>query len=1643
MLNQTHNRRLSRSLTEEKRHYKLFKSGKLWLAAGISLTLLGAIGISTTTPVHAATALATTQVLASIQNRSAATMPTGGYTVILSAGLHAPTWSAADFVVSATGSNTYSVTLSQAGLSALQAANPAVDVTAATVKAGTLTLAQTATNNTRQVSATTQQATASNATVASQPTKASEAPNQDQSASTGAVPTNQQPATTKLGDADDAAVAQAKVRAQTAYATTGQPQVLTRTAAPATESAKVSLSSTAVGYGSGQQSLTITYTMTNATAGDDFTITVPAPNAVLTWSDTDVAKLAPAIGTTTITPNSDGSHTITNHFTTSVAGDTIQEISIGLNDNYPAQSKPIDSVGTQTNTVSFAVNGVDQPKLTFTTTVTPTATPSDVTRANPNAKAVSAVNPNTEYVYDFAVNEANGVRDNTTTSGPVNSAVNYGTTITIPVPTGFTLDEALTKTINNFDDETTITQPTGASGDIIITVPKGSGNQGYQSRPPYKLAGSFVDPTTTANQTLTAAGVATVVQQVDETGTTLTFKSKNPWQETLLGTASTADLKLEVAAHGNSLQNGDKLILDDDPTNDPTDLASYSFKYQAPAATSDATITLAIPDGFDAHGIIVPTSDTNTNVYMAGTTSYSYTLTLADGAKETGTVAPGGTINSQASSPIRQAVLTPNLLASGAESGTFKLLGTLSAKYDSGAAVKNGDQLTTSISIAVPDHDAIISKYTETVATPTGALHLYYEQNSKTPGEDGGLFSIYGNNPGFGQTTNLVFEPILYYVLPSAVSVASVSGTQDAKVTQQLLPDGQVVVKIDYTGTGESIDVGIDTWSNNIVRVTNNSDALPGTYPWTSYVTSSTTPLSETTKVTDPTQTLGDTAAVALSEGSGNWVIEQAATIMSASLAQGDEVVPVTSATLDKNSSNSLQFDVNVINTTSNVSNGTLVVNLPVKDDDQGSGYTLNLTGPIVLPTQFTTGDGSQVPLVATVLYKTSRADIVAGSSSADLDGFVPASAVNDWGEVRAVAIQFTNLPADTSTGRMVLTGTVANQVTLGGQTGYLQTRFYLPGANVSIADKTSGAARLTITGTETIPAQFHYVDAEGQDQIIALSDLTKTVNDNTDTLSNDYPTTQTALSSVDQALIPSGYQLRPNSLHLLDAAGHTVDAFGETVTTTMTGDVAQYELDAVAKLAVTYVDDANAGATVTVPSTTSTTISGVAGATGTYTVVVPAGYELAKNQAGTVSYTLKAGNNALTIHLVHATQATTVTTTRTIRYTLPANATVTTPVTVVQPVTWHVVTDVITGHSVATPTQNYAEVASPTLTGYTPNLATVSQSLLTPTTEPLVNTTVTVNYTADPVNLDVTYLDDVTGAKIVASGTTISGHTGEQGTYSVSVPAGYVLASKQAASVAYTLSPATSGLTIHLTHHVTHSQLTTTQTINYLVAGSATAPSAKTQQLTWQVATDDVAHTSVYTPQGQYATIDSPIVAGYTPDQESISLREAPVTSTPTNTIQTVTYTPNQQSATVTIATTNGRVLKQLTLNGKSDTLMPTGEVTDCLNSLLKAGYTILTDPFVDDVFDHDDATNQPFTIVMKAPTISALPVTMGSTKSAVLTKQSRRTLSSVKVAGETQRTERNSKQLPQTGEASNWLAMLGLGLLGLVGLTERRRHE
>ena len=96
--------------------------------------------------------------------------------------------------------------------------------------------------------------------------------------------------------------------------------------------------------------------------------------------------------------------------------------------------------------------------------------------------------PNYESIYQLAINETNGVAPGQDyqnslpyPSSKINSAVNYGTVITIPMPKGYVLDESATMQLNNFGDKTAITQD---GNNIIITVPKGSGTQTWNSGDP-------------------------------------------------------------------------------------------------------------------------------------------------------------------------------------------------------------------------------------------------------------------------------------------------------------------------------------------------------------------------------------------------------------------------------------------------------------------------------------------------------------------------------------------------------------------------------------------------------------------------------------------------------------------------------------------------------------------------------------------------------------------------------------------------------------------------------------------------------------------------------------------------------------------------------------------------------------------------------------------------------------------------------------------------------------------------------------------------------------------------------------------------------------------------------------------------------
>lgn len=1412
---QTKNTHLFHDTYTEKRHYKMFKSGKHWVVAGISLLFAGSMMFAAKPDaVHAATdtssSAANTQTSQTTAASSAAQNSDNNAVLLKSStAVSASADGAADSTAStansaadkqaatdSTGAQTSDAAKSNTAAADLTSQNQSTaaqsDAATDDAKASDTSAASSAADqSTNAASTSAAQATADSSAATSQ-SDATETQSADsstssvaaESTSTNAASTDTQ--VTNLGAATADQLNAAKTAAAATYVSTGQAQQVTAAAGESASTATIGVSATKVGYGyttkdengNLQQVFTITYNITNAVAGDVYTVTIPKDNGVLEFQG-KYGTLPSAQGTTTLTKNADGTSTVTDTFKEDVAGTTNLTIQYHLRTNYNAQVTPLNTIGDMNEEVWIAKNGTVVDTASFETSVKPSATPSAVTQVQVGNGTGTTVVPGSEYIYNFAVKEVSGVLDSAEyPSTLVNAAVNYGTTITIPVPAGFTLDEAATMSINSFDtgDTTTITQVGGAGGDITIIVPKGDGNQGSEGSSKtsgYKLVGTFADTQTASAQTLTASGVATMVQKWDDDGTnTYTVSNDTPWSVTLAGSDDTSvkTASSSITLRGNSSAQPTQLVLSDDVSYQY--LLTAAFQYQG-AATDGASITLTIPDGFNATAVQVPETASSATTYLPDTTSYTYTMILADGSTESGTVAAGSTVTST-NGAIRSITFAPNELSGWSTTGTpnltntlnissttnktvdgsfFEVIGTLSSTYDDGSAVKNGDAFTATATITTPDTDPVTQSVTQTVTTPVSVATAYVYQGNENAGEEGGYFALLGSTSIANMTTSKIYEPILYYVLPSAVTVESVTGTQDAKVTQDPSDDGRIIVTIDYTGTGESVDMSTGTGDNNVVKVINNADAMSGEYPYDLYIYSPNTQLAQTTLVKDASLTGGHADAVQMMLGGGNWkwTILQATTTSQFTQAQGDDAAPVQNATADKNSTAQLSFDANIVNTAGDAGSAALVVNLPETGDKRGSQYTFDLTGPVTLPDTFTTTSGKTAVLSGTVLYSTSRNDLVASSTAADLTGYVTADQITDWSTVRSILIKLDSLPAQVSTGRIVFNGTVEDMVDQGQKTGKLETGLYLGSAKVAV-DSATDAATLEITGSSTIKARAHYVDDDGNDQYIDFTDLDQTLLDNTDTV----PELRSfVLSVAGTADIPTGYSLVSTPPTYVDSKNDGAPVAGATVTNADDGDYVQFELEASSvTLEVHYVDDT--GATVKIPGSAQSKITGKPGTTGKYTVVVPAGYMLAKDQSATPTYTLAVDSNKYTldIKLNRTVDYGTTSTTRIINY-VYADGSLAAP-TVTQTVDWNTMTVKVSGETYYTAQDAYYEQTSPTIAGYTASQATVAQVAVGPTTTAPTNAAnVTVTYTADTQNATVNFetSDGASLASVAISG--------------------------------------------------------------------------------------------------------------------------------------------------------------------------------------------------------------------------------------------------------------------------------------------------
>ncbi len=674
--------------------------------------------------------------------------------------------------------------------------------------------------------------------------------------------------------------------------------------------------------------------------------------------------------------------------------------------------------------------------------------------------------------------------------------------------------------------------------------------------------------------------------------------------------------------------------------------------------------------------------------------------------------------------------------------------------------------------------------------------------------------------------------------------------------------------------------------------------------------------MSNVTKVVDASVTDGDSNAVIAEGAPSLWQISTASVLIDVSLAQGNnDATAVNAGSSNTRGDTEMIFANSIVNTTTqNAVNPAVAINLPAKGDSQGSTYTFKLTGPVSVPEYFTVASGTGLATNATVLYSTNRYTN-RNATSIDTAGYLTENQVTDWSLIQSVIIEVADMTPVSSTGRIQFFGTVDDFITQSQTIGFTQSLFFVNGSSPLIEDK---AASLSISGTSTILARMHYVDSDGQDQYIDLSDMSKTLTDNVDTF-EETSFNLKKLSDIDTALIPDGYYLQLDDDGSLSKTivNSSLDNYGDNLPNETAefgsisqyyfdGDIVQYELlPDIQTATIEFVDDQDHYSVV--ESTTILQVKGKVDTTANWSVTsIPKGYVLSDGQSdsGTYTFTLDA-HQVVQIHLTHHVTDGTAQTNRTIMYVV-ANDQVVNPTTVTQVFNYKTVTDDVTGESYATAQNRYAAVDSPAIAGYTPDLTTVEASYPAPSaTDSLKDSEVMVTYAADQQSVTVEYVDDQNNGVVVGTPITMGSVTnGTVAWDSKTMPKGYVLSKGQSASGTHPVTAAANQVVqIHLTHHVTDGTAQTNRTIMYVVANDQVVnPTTVTQVFNYKTVTDDVTGESYATAQNRYAAVDSPVIAGCTPDLKTVEVSYPAPSATDSlkDREVTVTYTADQQSVTV-----------------------------------------------------------------------------------------------------------------------------------------------
>ena len=891
--------------------------------------------------------------------------------------------------------------------------------------------------------------------------------------------------------------------------------------------------------------------------------------------------------------------------------------SFGAGNTYTASSAliPENFIGDSEHNLKFDYyhdgNLVDTKNIKFFTSIYPKMEPR-ITRVS-NASTPTIL-PNRDYTYQLSLNSDDGVGNNSWSASQVHRAINYGTTIDIPLADNFKLNLDATRKLNKDNKLLDQFDYDDVNHQLVITVAKNHGSEFWRHEPSYQFVGQYqvADQNWSDNDMpMPSAGKVQIHTKLSDNGTQYMDYQCDSVSDKIIGKSnlsksSRIDLDLRSAWQGGTL------LLDNDQSDDP-EVVGYLGFHSPGLLTYDKqnplTFNISFADGLNVTKVGTPNPNLqNSQLKLANLTNFDYDITLKDGQHLTGSAIPGQIIDAKGRS-ISSIKLMPNEIDSddhtdlGAGNNLyhrptsaekyqdtsakrFVFYGNLSHTYEDGSEVKSGDALKIT-AIASSKFGAYIATLTQNVISPAEAKAKFaagiydYGAHHEFGVADASAITFSTSYSYDNLSATLVHEPIFYYVLPKNTTYDP--ATRRNKETLSLLANkygnpkiahklvnGREVVICDYTGTGYNVDV------YNIgqaVSLNDKSAITNGTDPYYIAVYSPHTKLLNLKyDPKNPNNGLakGDTLDSAIMGedklkdlyliGSGNYTVSSAQEYAGLGQAAGNNnLQDTTHASNDDKKSGAMRFTLNFANRTSkDKGQATLIANLP-QVQDPNKTFKFEMTGAVEY---YDIDSGQKVALPANyqVLYSTELNKL--GNGNADLTGYVAADQVHDWSQIKSVAIIAKSIPSQYISGSFQINGVDKNLVYDAGKSVSLAQGLYTD-SHVMITPATDPvAATITITGTSQINAKIQYTDTEGQVITKDASNWHMVLNDN----ESKVPSENDFKNRLDQSNIPENYEIGSVSFEngkktwQADAENGVAD-FGKVVKYYMDDDTAIFHL--------------------------------------------------------------------------------------------------------------------------------------------------------------------------------------------------------------------------------------------------------------------------------------------------------------------------------------------------------------------------------------------------------------------------------------------------------------------------------------------------